>query len=75
VSVDASGAGPTADAFVRLLEAVAVELPEHRDELNRLDGVAGDGDLGLTVTTACRALLELAPTLASMPEAAGIRAR
>lgn len=60
--------------FLRLLEAVATELPEHRDELNRLDGVAGDGDLGLTVTTACRALLELSPSLESLPEAAALRA-
>ena len=71
---DASGAAPTAAGFVRLLSAVATALPEHRDELNRLDGVAGDGDLGLTVTTACRALLELAPSLEAMPEVAAIRA-
>lgn len=63
-----------AAAFLRLLEAVATELPEHRDELNRLDGVAGDGDLGLTVTTGCRALLELAPTLGALTEAQAIRA-
>ena len=69
MSADAGAAG-----FVRLLRVVATALPEHRDELNRLDGVAGDGDLGLTVTTACRALLDLAPALASMPEAAAIRA-
>jgi dihydroxyacetone kinase len=67
-------AAPGAAAFVRLLRAVAERLPDHRDELNRLDGVAGDGDLGLTVTTACRALLELAPSLESMTEAAAIRA-
>jgi dihydroxyacetone kinase-like protein len=60
--------------FTRLLTRVATELPAHRDELNRLDGVAGDGDLGLTVTNACRALIELAPSLDSMPEAAAIRA-
>lgn len=65
--------GPSA-AFVRLVRAVATVLPEHRDELNRLDGVAGDGDLGLTVTTACRALLELAPSLEAMPEPQAIRA-
>jgi dihydroxyacetone kinase len=63
-----------AAAFVRLVRAAASELLEHRDALNRLDGVAGDGDLGLTVTTACRALLELAPTLEALPEAAAIRA-
>ncbi len=64
---------PDATAFVALIRAVARELPNHRDELNRLDGVAGDGDLGLTVTTACRALLELAPTLEALPEAEAIR--
>ena len=65
--------GPDSAAFVRLLRAVAEALPAHRDELNRLDGVAGDGDLGLTVTTACRALLELAPTLDVLTEAEAIR--
>src|SRR5689334_7852230 len=61
-------------AFLGLVRAVATALPDHRDELNRLDGVAGDGDLGLTVTTACRALLELLPTLEAAPEAQAIRA-
>lgn len=65
---------PGSAAFVQLLRAVATALPDHREELNRLDGVAGDGDLGLTVTTACRVLLELAPSLESMAEAAAIRA-
>ena len=59
--------------FVDLLRAVATDLQDHRDELNRLDGVAGDGDLGLTVSTACRALLDLAPTLESLPESEAIR--
>ena len=63
-----------ASAFLGLVRAVATALPDHRDELNRLDGVAGDGDLGLTVTTACRALLELLPTLDGVPEAQAIRA-
>jgi len=53
--------------------AVARELLDARDELNRLDGVAGDGDLGLTVTNASRALIELAPSLAELPEADAIR--
>lgn len=56
-----------------LIVAVATDLLDHRDELNRLDGVAGDGDLGLTVTTAAKALIELAPTLAPLPEAEAIR--
>lgn len=69
---DAALAGGAA-GFTALLSSVATELLDHRDELNRLDGVAGDGDLGLTVTTACRALLELAPALAGLPEAEAIR--
>jgi len=57
----------------RLVSAVATELLDERDELNRLDGVAGDGDLGLTVTNACRALIELAPSLSELSEADAIR--
>jgi dihydroxyacetone kinase len=60
-------------AVARLVTAVATELLEARDELNRLDGVAGDGDLGLTVTNAARALIELAPSLEALNEADAIR--
>ena len=55
-SVEVAGValeGPSA-GFARLVVAVATDLLEHRDELNRLDGVAGDGDLGLTATAAAR---------------------
>ena len=72
-TADAAAFGASGSAFVGLIRAVAEELPKHRDELNRLDGVAGDGDLGLTVTTACRALLELAPALEALPEPEAIR--
>jgi dihydroxyacetone kinase len=65
--------GPSAAAFAALVRAVATDLLDHKDELNRLDGVAGDGDLGLTVSTGARALLDLAPTLEGMPEADAIR--
>lgn len=64
--------GPSA-GLVALIRAIATALPAHREELNRLDGVAGDGDLGLTVTTASNALLDLAPTLCFLPEAAALR--
>jgi phosphoenolpyruvate---glycerone phosphotransferase subunit DhaL len=57
----------------RLVVAVATELLDARDELNRLDGVAGDGDLGLTVANAARALLELAPSLGDLAEGDAIR--
>jgi dihydroxyacetone kinase len=43
--------------------AVAGGLTDARDRLNRLDGVAGDGDLGLTAGRAAEALVELAPML------------
>ena len=60
-------------AVARLVSTVATNLLEARDELNRLDGVAGDGDLGLTVTNASRALLELGPSLVELSEADAIR--
>jgi dihydroxyacetone kinase len=43
--------------------AVARRLTESRDVLNRLDALAGDGDLGVTAGRAADALVELAPTL------------
>jgi dihydroxyacetone kinase len=49
-----------------LLVAVAADLAAHRDELNRLDGVAGDGDLGVTVTLAAEALAAIAPGLSDL---------
>ena len=57
----------------RLVTAVATELLGAREQLNRLDGVAGDGDLGITVANAARSLLELAPSLAELSEAEAIR--
>ena len=37
------------------------------DQLNRLDGVAGDGDLGITMTSAAKAVIDVAPGLDAMP--------
>ena len=71
--ITADDTGPTGAAFAALVRAVATDLLDRKDELNRLDGVAGDGDLGLTVSTGARALLELAPTLEKMSEAEAIR--
>ena len=65
--------GPTGAAVAALVRVVATDLIERKDELNRLDGVAGDGDLGLTVSTGARALLDLAPTLEDLLEADAIR--
>jgi dihydroxyacetone kinase-like protein len=47
-----------------LIAGVADDLAAARDELNRLDGVAGDGDLGITVAAGCAALQALLPDLA-----------
>lgn len=69
----AAATGPTGAALAALIRTVATDLLEGKDELNRLDGVAGDGDLGLTVSTGARALLDLAPTLEELPEADAIR--
>jgi dihydroxyacetone kinase len=60
-------------AVAALVVGVATDLLGARDELNRLDGVAGDGDLGLTVSNAAKALIELAPTLADLSEPDAIR--
>jgi dihydroxyacetone kinase len=67
-----SDAGSSA-GLVGIVRAIATDLLGRKDELNRLDGVAGDGDLGLTMTAAANALLELTPSLESLPEADAIR--
>jgi dihydroxyacetone kinase-like protein len=59
--------------LVSIVRAIATDLLDRKDELNRLDAVAGDGDLGLTMTAAANALLELAPSLEALPEADAIR--
>jgi len=38
------------------LEAVASDVTAARDELNRLDGVAGDGDMGITIAAVAAAV-------------------
>ena len=50
-------------SLVEVLGIVAASLKDRADELNRLDGEAGDGDLGVTVTTAGEAVNRLLPTL------------
>lgn len=44
------------------------------DELNRLDAQAGDGDLGVTMATAARTVMDLLPSLDGQPPAAVLRA-
>ena len=51
--------------FADLVRAVAADAVAARDEVNRLDGAAGDGDLGITLAAGAEAivaiLLELDP--------------
>ena len=54
--------------------AVSSGLTDARDQLNRLDAAAGDGDLGLTAGRAADALVELAPTLAGLPTGDALKA-
>jgi phosphoenolpyruvate---glycerone phosphotransferase subunit DhaL len=57
-----------------VLVAVAAALRDAKDELNRLDGIAGDGDLGITAGRAADALDELVPTLPADDPPAAARA-
>jgi phosphoenolpyruvate---glycerone phosphotransferase subunit DhaL len=52
--------------FTRVLESVANDVIADADTLNRLDGVAGDGDLGVTMTAAASAVRDLLPALEGM---------
>jgi dihydroxyacetone kinase len=56
-----------------LLTSVSRVLAGHRDALNRLDGVAGDGDLGLTVTQAAEAIAGIAPGIRGLATSEAIR--
>jgi dihydroxyacetone kinase-like protein len=51
--------GVASARLVRALTAAASALEVSADELNRLDGYAGDGDLGITMSEASRALKEV----------------
>jgi hypothetical protein len=59
--------------FAAVLVRVAEDVAAAQAELNQLDGVAGDGDLGLTMTTGARALIAIAPELESLDLAAAVR--
>ena len=57
-----SPAADTASSSRRILQAVraaATALIQHEGELNRLDGLAGDGDCGSTLARAGRGVLEV----------------
>jgi dihydroxyacetone kinase-like protein len=45
------------------IELIAAEITARADELNRLDGALGDGDLGITMARGVQGLREAAPEL------------
>ncbi|PAV92318.1 hypothetical protein WR25_19532 isoform C [Diploscapter pachys] len=51
-------ANPTADGNLveRMMESVCEEMKKREDELNRLDGAAGDADCGSTFASAAKAI-------------------
>ena len=57
-----------------VLMAVVRSTPAYTPLLNELDGVAGDGDMGVTVATGSRILQELLPTVEEQPDADVLRA-
>ena len=59
--------------LIELLGAAADAVIAEAETLNRLDGVAGDGDLGVTMTTAANALKALGPELETLDVAAALR--
>jgi dihydroxyacetone kinase len=59
--------------FAGVLVEIAEDVAAAQTELNRLDGVAGDGDLGLTMSTGARALIAIAPELETLDLAAAVR--
>lgn len=60
-------------ALTAVIAAVADDVIAAREELNRLDGVAGDGDLGITMTNAATALQEILPTASDQNMASLLR--
>lgn len=50
-----------------VMRRVAQDVRDRADELNALDGAAGDGDLGVTMSAASDAILDLAPELDRQP--------
>jgi phosphoenolpyruvate---glycerone phosphotransferase subunit DhaL len=56
-----------------LIGDVCGAIRAQADELNALDGQAGDGDLGVTMTIAATSIEEVLPTLESLDSAAVLR--
>jgi dihydroxyacetone kinase-like protein len=58
---------------VELITRVADDLVRARDDLNRLDGMAGDGDLGLTLATAAASVMSIREYLETASLSDGLR--
>jgi dihydroxyacetone kinase len=56
-----------------VIGAISADIQDQQQELNRLDGIAGDGDLGLTVAAGAAALIALVPELEGLNAAAALR--
>lgn len=56
-----------------VLRAASLAVRDAGDELNRLDAVAGDGDLGVTMDVAAETILGLLPEAAQLPPEAALR--
>jgi len=61
-------------SFIGVLADVCAAVHAHADELNELDGRAGDGDLGVTMNTAAAVVVKLLPELEGKPLADVLRA-
>jgi dihydroxyacetone kinase-like protein len=61
-------------SFLEVFADVCMDVRAHSDELNELDGRAGDGDLGVTMGIAADAMLELLPELEGKPLSEVLRA-
>ncbi len=73
MTTDTSGlTGPSA-ALVALVVGAAEDTATHADLLNTLDGLAGDGDLGVTAGHAAAALAAIAEDAAVMQPGAALR--
>lgn len=53
----------TTDTLRTAIARLDAAFDKHADELNRLDGNLGDGDLGVTMNRGCKAMAELASDL------------
>jgi dihydroxyacetone kinase-like protein len=54
-------------SLVTVVECIASDLEASTDQLNRLDGMAGDGDLGITAAIVARSMVALLPELEGLP--------